>query len=106
MACLRPAPDDLKDHFRCVVRRTVAKDRTVTIDGRLFEAPVALIGKRIDVLFHKDQPTKVEARLSGQSYGMLLAVDLAVNCRVRRDRKGSTQIATDAPRPGKGGKIW
>jgi len=106
MACLRPAPDDLKDHFRCVVRRTVAKDRTVTIDGRLFEAPVALIGKRIDVLFHKDEPSKVEARLSGESYGMLRAVDLAVNCRVKRDKNRSTQIATDTPRPGKGGEIW
>ena len=104
--CLRMAPDDLKDHFRLVVRRTVAKDRSVTINGRLFEAPVALIGKRIDLLYHKDQPTKVEARLAGESYGMPQPVDLAVNCRVRRDRNRNTQIDTDNTHPPSGGKIW
>jgi transposase InsO family protein len=106
MQCLRAAPDDLKDHFRIVVRRTVARDRSVTIDGRLFEAPVALIGKRIDLLYHKDQPMRVEARLSGESYGMLQPVDLAVNCRVKRDRNRNTQIDTDDTRPPSGGKIW
>jgi hypothetical protein len=100
------APEDLKDHFRIVVRRTVAKDRSVTINGRLFEAPVALIGKRIDLLYHKDQPTQVEARLAGESYGMLQPVDLAVNCRVRRDRNRNTQIDTDNTHPPSSGKIW
>jgi transposase InsO family protein len=106
IACLRAAPEDLKDHFRMVVRRTVAKDRSVTIDGRLFEAPVALIGKRIDLLYHKDQPMRVEARLSGESYGMLQPVDLAVNCRVKRDKNRNTQIHTDHTPSPSGGKIW
>jgi putative transposase len=104
--CLRAAPDDLKDHFRMVVRRTVAKDRSVTIDGRLFEAPVALIGKRIDLLFHKDKPLRVEARLAGKSYGMLQPVDLAVNCRVKRDKNRNTQLDIDNPNTPGGGKIW
>ena len=104
--CLRMAPEDLKDHFRIVVRRTVAKDRSVTINGRLFEAPVTLIAKRIDLLYHKDQPMRVEARLSGKSYGMLQPVDLAVNCRVKRDKNSNTQIdVDDTPEPS-GGKIW
>ena len=104
--CLRPAPDNLKDHFRMVVRRTVAKDRSVTIDGRLFEAPVVLIGKRIDLLFHKDDPAKVEARLAGKSYGMLLPVDVGVNCRVKRDKNRNTQIDIDnSPKPSSG-RIW
>jgi hypothetical protein len=85
--CLRPAPEDLKDHFRMVVRRTVAKDRSVTIRGRLFEAPVTLIGKRIDLFYHKDQPMRVETRFCVESYGMLQSVDLAVNCRVKRGKK-------------------
>ena len=106
MQCLRIAPDNLKDHFRIVVRRTVAKDRTVTIDGRLFEAPVALIGKRIDLLYHKTSIQRVEARWNNESYGFLRPVDLGVNCRVKRDRNRNTQIeATDRPKP-KGGKIW
>ena len=104
--CLRTAPDDLKDHFRIVVRRTVAKDRSITINGRLFEAPVALIGKRIDLLYHKDQPMRVEARLSGESHGVLQPVDLAVNCRVKRDKNRNTQIDPDDTRVPSGGKIW
>jgi putative transposase len=106
MHCLRSAPDNLKEHFRVVARRTVAKDRTVTLEGRLFEAPVSLIGKRIELLYHKDSLLRVEARLNNQSYGLLRPVDLAVNCRVKRDRNRNTQIQpTDRPAP-QGGKIW
>jgi transposase InsO family protein len=106
MQCLRPAPENLKDYFRIVARRTVAKDRTVTLDGRLYEAPVSLIAKRIDLLYHKSDVGRVEARLNNQSYGFLRPVDLAVNCRVKRDRNRNTQIEpTKRPAP-KGGKIW
>jgi hypothetical protein len=106
MHCLRSAPDNLKEHFRVVARRTVAKDRTVTLEGRLFEAPVGLIGKRIELLYHKDGLLRVEARLNNQSFGLLRPVDLAVNCRVKRDRNRNTQIQpTDRPAP-EGGKIW
>jgi hypothetical protein len=83
----------------------VAKDRTVTIDGHLFEAPVVLIGKRIDVLYHKDSPQRVEARLQNKSHGYLQPVNLKVNCRVRRDRNSNTQI-TDADTTPSGGTIW
>jgi transposase InsO family protein len=106
MECLRPAPEDLREHFRIVVRRSVAKDRTVTINGRLFEAPVALVGKRIDLLYHKEKPQQVEARLKNHSYGLLRPVDLAVNCKVKRDRNRNTQISTQDSTPPEGGKIW
>jgi putative transposase len=106
MQCLRTPPSDLRDHFRIVARRTVAKDRTVTLNGHLYEAPVSLIGKRIDVLYHDSDMRRVEARFSGASYGQLRPVDLAVNCRVTRDRNRNTQIATSTPTPPKGGEIW
>ena len=64
MQCIRAAPDNLSDHFRCIARRRVAKDRTITLNGQLFEAPVALIGQRVDLLYHPDRPQKVEV-LSG-----------------------------------------
>lgn len=93
MECIRPAPDNLSDHFRAVDRRRVAKDRTVTLNGRLFEAPIALIGQRVDLLYHPDRPHKVEVMLSNKSYGYLQPVDLAVNCRVKRDKNNQAQIA-------------
>jgi len=106
MQCLRTAPDELTDHFRIVARRTVAKDRTVTLDGHLFEAPVSLIGKRIDLLYRNSDMRHVEVRLNNRSYGELRPVDLAVNCRVKRDRNRNTQIAASTPTTPKGGKIW
>ena len=95
MECIRPAPDNLSDHFRAVARRRVAKDRTVTLNGRLFEAPVVLIGQRVDLLYHPDRPRKVEVVLSSKSYGYLQPVDLAVNCRVKRDKNNHAQIASE-----------
>jgi len=49
--CVRPAPKDLEDHFRKVAKRTVAKDRTIALEGRLYEVPVGLIGKRVILLY-------------------------------------------------------
>ena len=95
MECIRAAPDNLSDHFRAVARRRVAKDRTVTLNGHLFEAPVCLIGQRVDLLYHPDRPRKVEVMLAAKSHGYLQPVDLAVNCRVKRDKNNHAQIATE-----------
>ena len=95
--CVRAAPKDLQDHFRQQARRRVAKDRTVAVLGRLFEAPISLIGKQITLFYHPHDPTRIEARLEGKSYGFLTVVDLNVNCLVKRE-KDNLKIQTE-PRP-------
>jgi transposase InsO family protein len=100
--CLRIAPNDLKDHFRTRARRRVAKDRTVTLDGRLYEAPVALIGQHVELFFHPQDPECVEIKFQQKSYGMLPLVNLAVNCRVKRDKNSQIQINT----PCSSGKLF
>lgn len=105
MECLRAAPENLKDHFRLIARWKVAKDRTVTLDGNLFEAPVGLIGQRVDLLYHKDSPKKVEVRWQQKSYGYLTPVDLHVNCRVKRDKNNRPQLSSDRA-VAKSGQIW
>ena len=105
MECLRAAPDNLKDHFRMIARRRVGKDRTITLDGNLFEAPVQLIGQRVDLLYHKDSPKRVEVRWQQKSYGYLTVVDLNVNCRGKRDKNNQAQISSESHTP-TGGKIW
>lgn len=62
MECLRPAPDNLREYFRKTVRRRVNKDRSVVVDRRLFEAPVELIGKRVELLYFEESPEQVETR--------------------------------------------
>jgi transposase InsO family protein len=101
--CVRAAPKDLQDHFRWQARRRVAKDRTVALAGRLFEAPIALIGKQITLFYHPHDPSRLEARFEGKSYGFLGGVDLNVNCQVKR-QKDTLQIDTP-PRTPSSGKL-
>jgi transposase InsO family protein len=101
--CLRASPKDLEDHFRKQARRRVAKDRTVALAGRLYEAPIALIVKQITLLYHPHDPTRVEALYQEKSFGLLRTVDLNVNCRVQRE-KDNLKIQTE-PRPLRGGKL-
>lgn len=88
MECIRPAPVDLEDYFRKRARRRVATDRTISLDGRLYEAPVPLIGKQVTVLYHQHDPGRVEVLFENRSHGMLAPLDLAVNARVKRGRDG------------------
>ena len=104
MHCLRAAPDNLQDYFRTTVRRRVNKDRSVVVNRRLYEAPVALIGKRVEILYHEDSPEQVEIRCQGQSYGLLRQVDLHVNSRVKRDKNGQVELVSDSA--GSGGQLW
>jgi putative transposase len=92
MHCLRASPENLLDYFRKAVRRRVNKDRSVVVDKRLFEAPVDLIGKRVELLYHDQSPEKVEIRFSGQSYGFLNQIDLHVNSRVKRDKNSQIEL--------------
>jgi len=107
MECLRQAPRDLAEHFRKTARRKVAKDRTISLDGRLFEAPVALIGKQVSLLYHEQDPQRVEVVFNGQTYGLLVPLDIHVNCRVKRDKNNNPQLmAHDEPQTYKGGNLW
>ncbi|CAO0823303.1 hypothetical protein DFAR_3630014 [Desulfarculales bacterium] len=63
----------------------MARDLTVSLAGRLYKAPVPLIGKQIILLYHDHDQNCVEVLLEGRSHGLLRPLDLAVNCRVKRD---------------------
>ena len=107
LQCLRAAPDNLHDYFRKVARRKVNNDRSITLNGRLYEAPVALIGKRVELLYHQSQPEQVEVKYQHKSFGILVPVNLNVNCRIKRDKNNNPQIhAKTDPNEYGGGKLW
>jgi putative transposase len=83
---IRAAPRDLEDHFRKEVRRRVTKDRTVSINNRLFEAPTKFIGEQLSLLYHEQKPDRVEIMHKGQSHGLLVPLDLKVNSEAARDK--------------------
>jgi len=105
MHCLRSAPANLKDYFRKVARRTVSKDRSVTFNGRLYEAPVALISKRVELLYHDSEPENLEIKYQNKSFGLIRPVDLHVNCRVKRDKNNNPQIESSNLAKYQGGKL-
>lgn len=98
---LRTAPPELEDHFRKEARRRVAKDRTVPLEGRLYEAPTRLIGEHVRLLYHPERPERVEIIHDNHSQGLLVPVDLKVNCRVKRKRD-KDQLVPDGDRPRQG----
>jgi transposase InsO family protein len=81
---LRAAPNDLRDHFRIPARRKVDKDRSVSLNGRLYEAPTGLIGQWVTLLYHKHDMNRVEVIFDECSLGFLIPLDTGINSRVRR----------------------
>lgn len=58
----------------------------------MYEGPVALIGKRVELLYHESDLDAVEVRYKNKSYGMIRPVNLSVNYRVKRDKNNNPQI--------------
>jgi transposase InsO family protein len=107
MQCIRPAPKDLQNYFRKHTLRRVAKDRTVVLNGKLYEAPIPLIGKQVLCLYHDEQPEKVEVIHEHKSYGFLTLLDLHINCRVRRNKSSGTDVEPSEKGPRyQGGRLW
>ena len=96
---LRPAPDDLRDHFRTVTRRKVDKDRSVSLHGKLYEAPVGLIGNSVVLRYHDADPTRIEVFFEDRSYGFLAVLNPHVNSRIRRVSGRETDFDTDPGQP-------
>jgi putative transposase len=105
LECVRPAPKDMEDHFRKEARRTVARDRTFSLLGRLYEAPVDTIGKQVALLFHEHDPARIEVFFGGKTCGFAQILDVHVNCRVRR-WEGKTSIDPQNDARYGGGKLF
>lgn len=107
MECLREAPRNLRDYFRKTVRRRVAKDRTISLDGRIFEAPVSLIGKQVALLYHEGEPEHVEIMLGKESFGMATLINIHVNSRVKRDKWRNIELqSSDESEKYQTGRLW
>jgi putative transposase len=101
VSLLRSAPKDLRDYFRIPVRRKVDKDRTVTLMGKLYEAPVGLIGKTVTLLYHENEPGRIEVIVDESSEGFLQPLDTGINSRVRRRPHQMPELVAPAPETAK-----
>jgi putative transposase len=75
--------------------RKVYKDRTFTLHGKLYEAPVSLIGKKISVFYDPHPPIKqVFVYSNGNLIDEAKLVDTYANSKIRRNT-ANHQISTN-----------
>jgi putative transposase len=87
-ALVRPAPEDLEQLMRMKVTRRVGRDRTVRLEGRLYEAPDGYAGERVEVLYDPYDPSRpVHFRRPGDSEERRLRrLDLHTNATLHRGK--------------------
>jgi putative transposase len=103
---MREAPKDMENHFRIRAIRKVDKDRTVSLGGRIYEAPVALVGKMATLLYHENDPARVEVFFNNASFGMLVPLDLHINYKVKRHHFTAIEMVPGEGMKYEGGKVF
>ncbi len=91
---------DLDDLFLFEVQRKVQKDRTVSLNGVVYEVDAALVGEKVTLRFDPaaapEHPVQVWHK--GQRIELAKPVQTYANCFVKRHRPSWT-LSTDAPAP-------
>ena len=96
-----PEPElDLDDLFLFETTRKVQKDRTVSLNGTIYEVDAALVGERVTLRYDPSAPAGRPIQVWHQDQQIQLAkpVDLYANCFVKRQRPSRT-LSADTPAP-------
>lgn len=99
---IRPAPGDLERLMRMKAWRSVARDRTVRLDGRLYEAPDGFVGEKVEILYDPYDPGRpIHLRRRGESEEhRLRLLDAETNARLRRAHPAPEPATREAPATG------
>ena len=90
---IRPAPKNLRDFFRTPAFRTVERNtRTVSLNGKLYEAPEGLAGRRVQLLYDDQDPERIEVLCDNHSMGFLVPLNPEINSRVRRSSRDYPEL--------------
>jgi putative transposase len=91
---------DLDDLFLFEAKRKVQKDRTVSLNGVVYEVDAALVGETVLLRFDPAAPLErpVQVCHQGRPSGLARVVQTYANCFVKRERPART-LATDGPAP-------
>ena len=90
---------DLNHLFRYQFKRRVGKDRTVTLQGTLYEVDASLVGHNVILLQDPAAPRQraIPVRHQGRDAGFATLLDAYANTRVKRS--GLVRPAGTAPEP-------
>jgi putative transposase len=82
---------DLDDLFLFEAKRKVQKDRTISLNGLVYEIDAALVGETVTLRYNPaDQGKSVEVCHHSRFVHKAKLVDAYANCFVKRDRPSST----------------
>ena len=82
---------DLEDLFLFESKRKVQKDRTVSLNGMIYEIDAALVGETVTLRYNPAEQGKcIEICHNNQFVQEAKLVDTYANCFVKRDRPSST----------------
>ncbi|MGH3632143.1 MAG: DDE-type integrase/transposase/recombinase [Sciscionella sp.] len=101
-ALIRQVPEQLELWMRMKVQRKVGRDRTVRLDGRLYEAPDGFAGQTVEVFYDPYDPSRpVHFRRRGETTELpLRRLDLVTNATLRRLPRDTQAPETQAPTTG------
>jgi len=89
---------DLAALFLFEEKRKVARDRTVSLRGGVYEVDAVLVGQTVTLRFDPTRPgRKVEVWHAGRKVGAAKLVDTYANCFVKRDQASKGRHASRAP---------
>jgi len=94
-----PGPHlDLEALFLFEAKRRVQRDRTVSLNGTLYEADAALVGQTVTLRYDPALPPRrgIEVWHDGQFVSRATPLDAYANCFVRRQRP-SQGVDSDTP---------
>jgi len=91
---------DLDALFLFEAQRRVQRDRTVSLNGQVFEVEAGLVGEKVLLRYDPGAPAArgVEVWHAGRFIARALPLNAYANCFVRRNRP-SRSLQTDAPAP-------
>ena len=103
-ARIRPAPEDLDRLLRMTVTRRVGKDRTIRLDGRIYEAPDGYASEKVEILYDPyDSTSPVHLRRRGERKEVRLhLLDPIANARHRPVRRDAEDPSTCEEPPATG----
>jgi hypothetical protein len=97
---------DLDKAFYHRTTRKVYGDSVVTINGKAFEVPPILIGKKIQISFDPTGDlTRIFVSHDKKDYGQARPVDVYANARVKRNHNFSGEMEPQNPHPSQKGGL-
>ena len=94
-----PGPEvDLRELFLFTDKRKVQKDRTVSLNGTVYEVDAALVGESVTIKHDPANPGgPVDIFLDGKKIQTAKVVDVYANCHIRRDHHTKALTPDMAP---------